>query len=486
MNTKENSSQNLIYEIEIQEKEYKINSYIDQALVEAAEEYASLEMKIEENLSTIKKLTPECDKLDYALAASSGAICGIIDIFLVGKPGESPIGNITDKWFADRTKDFAKLCGWKGAGDTKLSSAIGFLERKFKVPYDQTNLGPAAAIAFDLYPKNHHFSSLAHNPTLLGLFFSILDQFTNSSHFVLDGELIALVDAGDGFVLHGKNIPSKFFCATVNWIGHLISDISGASGSKGRGMGIPSPLWTWMNDVVVIKRKLNINVNEFEKNYNELAIKLFEKGYDVRFQTTQAIPVFVNEMITRSIYTIRRLIRYYSQTPSGERSFSLLWKQCEPFSNASVKRMLTVAHGVFVAVDAGDAVARGVITGGGYFNVIEFSLRLNIVGVGRFAISLYGEGNRALTRYSVSKENEFLEKKKYITKNYIDGLHILAEIYDDSDLLDFINDFQGDDLYEQGFQKTVKLAEKRNVPKEKQLITKSDIDNYFMLGGKKE
>ena len=485
MNTDTNENK-VVYEISIQESEYEIKSYIEEALSEAEEEYASLEMQIEENLSTIKKLTPECDKLDYALAASSGAVCGIIDIFLVGKPGESPVGNITDKWFADRTKDFARICGWDGGKGKSLSSAIGFLERKFKVPYDQTHLGPAAEKVFDLYPKNHHFSSLAHNPTLLGLFFSILDQFTNSSHFVLDGELIALEDAGNGFQLYGKNIPSKLFCAIVNWIGHLFSDVSGSSGSKERGMGIPSPLWTWMNNVFVIKRKLNINPSEFDKNFNELAIKLFEKGYDTRFQTAQAIPVFINEMITRSIYAIRRLVRYYSQTPKENRSFTLLWKQCEPFSNVTVKRMLTVAHGVFVAIDLGDATARGFATGGGYFNVVEFCLRLNVIGVGRFAISLYGEGNRAITRYSAKRETEFLEKKKSITQDYIDGLHVLAEVYDDEELLTFVDDLEQDDLYEQGFQKTVKLSEKRGVPKEKQLNNKSDIDNYFMPGGKKK
>ena len=46
------------------------------------------------HLETIRLLTPECDKLDYILSASSGALCGIIDVFLVGKPGESPLGDI--------------------------------------------------------------------------------------------------------------------------------------------------------------------------------------------------------------------------------------------------------------------------------------------------------------------------------------------------------------------------------------------------------
>jgi hypothetical protein len=111
-----------------------------------------------------------------------------------------------------------------------------------------------------LNPTNHHIKSLGHNPTLLGLFCSILDQFTNQSHFVSGGELISLQNADGKFELRGKSVPAKLFCGFVNWFGHLISDISGSAGSKGRGMGIPSPFWAWTNDIIAIKRKLNIPV----------------------------------------------------------------------------------------------------------------------------------------------------------------------------------------------------------------------------------
>lgn len=52
---------------------------------------------LNETIDSIKELKPYCDKLDYILAASSGALCGVLDIFLIGKPGESPFGDITDK-----------------------------------------------------------------------------------------------------------------------------------------------------------------------------------------------------------------------------------------------------------------------------------------------------------------------------------------------------------------------------------------------------
>lgn len=65
-----------------------------------------------------------------------------------------------------------------------------------------------------------------------------------------------------------------------------------------------------------------------------------------------------------------------------------MWQRGEPFSNPTVKRMLTIAHGTFCLVDIGDAVGRSFVVGGGTFNAVEFVLRLNVVGVGRFALSL--------------------------------------------------------------------------------------------------
>ena len=479
----DNKINSYICELNISDEKCEVNSYIEQALSEAEIESIILDAELQENLSTIKKMTPKCDFVDYALAASSGALCGIVDIFLVGTPQKSPLGKITDKWFADRTKDFAKMCGWNSSKDNSLSSAIECLEEKFKVPYDQTNLGEAAKAAFNMTPDNHHFLSLAHNPSLLGLFFSILDQFNHTSHFVIGGELITLENVGGKFRLYGNNNFSKFFCAIINWIGHLVSDQSGSKKSKGRGMGIPSPLWTWMNDIIAIKRSLNIEASEFDKSFNELAEKIFTKGYDFRFQNTQAIPVFVNEAITRFMYSLRRMIQYYKNTPKGERNIESLWNACEPFSNATVKRMLTVAHGTFCAIDTSHATISAFVKGKGNFSIVDFYMRYNIIGVGRFAICLYGEGERAVTKYLAIKEVEFIKKEKIILQYYVEGLNILSKIYDDEELLDFANKMSNIEQNEIIFNNTIKLAEKRGVQQDKILKNKKDIDNYF-LGGK--
>lgn len=456
------------------------NLTIDSAMAQARMDLAY----IDETLESIAALKPACDKLDYILAASSGALCGIIDIFLVGKPGESPIGEITDKWFLERTKDFARLYGWKEPSPPADAgaSAIRKLGKIFKVPYDQRAAGDAGKNDFDLNPSNHHFKSLAHNPSLMGLFFSILDQFSNTSHFVTDGKLVTLQRADDTFELEGTNVQSKLFCGFVNWFGHLISDVSGSEGSPGGGMGLPSPLWTWTNDLIVIKKELNIPKVELDGAINELALNIYLKGFDLRFQTAQLIPVVINELVTRFIYSVRRLFKYFHARENRKYSFEELWRYCEPFTNSTVKRMLTVAHGTFCLVDLGDAAIRSGTLNGGAFNAVEFFLHVNMAGVGRFTVSLYGEMQRGVQSFDERRHYEELRKERESIEKYIEALRSLADLYRDQELLTFANDLSRSDAYKSAFGKTVQLAELRNVPEDRILRSKSDIDAYFRRG----
>lgn len=456
--------------------------HFGQEIEETEKQLEYLEAHITESVESIKQLTPECDKTDYILSVTCGVLCGCMDIFLVGKPGESPIGNLTDKWFDNRIMDFAKLCGWKGGKDDKdkaVDSAIRFLEKKFKVPYDQTRIADVTKEVLGLTPKNHHYKSLGHNPTILGLFFSILDQFRGTATFVIDGELITIMETDSGFELRGNNILSKLFCGFINWFGHLMSDVGGSSQCKGRGMGIPSPLWSWINDIIAIKRGLGVPSSEFDKAINELAVKVFTEGFDTRFQVAQFIPVFINELLIRMVYSIRRMVRYFTVTEKENITFCALWKSCEPFSNATVKRMLTVGHGSFCFIDIGDATVRAFVAGGGTFNVTEFCLRLNVAGIGRFAISVKGEVKRKKEKKTLQKNVFYLQREKSILINYLEGLRLLASKYDEPYILIFVNEFEKCELYAEAFKKTAELAMKRGVPDDKILKTKSDIDRYF-------
>lgn len=326
-----------------------------------------LEKRIKEDF-TYK--TAQCDRFDYMIAGTCGVIGGLIDILFVGLPGESSLGKFTDSAVDKSVQQFASFCGWEGQkkdGDA-TKSAIGFLERKFKVNYDHRHGGDVDG-AFKMSTKNHHIKSLGHSPDLIGLFFSILGQFTNTAHFVDNGKLVS-VDT-ETFELQGSNFVAKVFCGFVNWLGHLFSDVSGSSGASGRGSGIPIPFYSLLQFV---------DVGEFgqhKQSFATVAVQVFEKGYDFRHGLALAIPVLITELLTRITWAIKQ--RSYHKKP---------WKECIPTANnPELRRMLMVAHGSLCLVDAGDAALR---SGG---DMIQFLLRTNIIAWSRFGVLALKELN---------------------------------------------------------------------------------------------
>ncbi|EGT3628442.1 hypothetical protein FAP94_18970 [Morganella morganii] len=329
----------------------------------------SLEKRIKDEF-TYKNAN--CDKYDYLIAGTCGAIGGLIDVFFVGLPGQGKLTTFTDKAVDQSVQMFAKALGWKGAaeGGDATKSAIGFLERNFKVNYDQATTygknGTDGSVD-NLSPKNHHLKSLGHSPDLVGLFFSILNQFTNTSTFVSNGKIITIET--ESFELRGSNVIAKVFCGFVNWLGHLFSDMAGSSGSSSRGAGIPIPFYNWL---------LLINVGEFGKHkqtFATIATKVFEQGYDFRHGLAMAIPVLITELLTRIMWVCKK--RFYHKAE---------WADCIPTAtNPELRRMLLVAHGSLCLVDAGDAALR---SGG---DMVQFLLRTNLIGWVRFGHLAYKE-----------------------------------------------------------------------------------------------
>lgn len=282
----------------------------------------------------------DCDRWDYAIAACCGALAGLVDVFLVGEPKDSLLGGLSDNATDRLVQRFARLCGWKGprkdADATR--SAIGRLERVFKVNYDHRHGGDVDG-RFEMSAKNHHIKSLAHSPSPIGLLFSVLDQFTDRASFIADGRLIRIRSDSQ---LQGSNFPSKLFAAFFNWIGHILSDVAGASGSEGRGSGVPIPFFELLQFV---------NIGSFGKERRtlaELAVKMFEEGYDARFGGALAVPVLITELFIRVLWVVKRRYR------DGHD-----WSDCKPSAKQpSLRRMLLVGHGSLALVDLTDAAAR--------------------------------------------------------------------------------------------------------------------------------
>lgn len=344
----------------------------------------------------------KCDKYDYLIAAFSGISAGIIDIFFVGSPGNSTLCNFTDKQADKLVMKFSKSVGWspKEGKENNIASAISFLEKQFPVNYDQAHK-VAAGGALDMAAKNHHFKSLSHSPDIVGLFFSILDQFQGKSTFLSDGQLIRIDATSKEMRLEGKNLHSKIFCGFCNWLGHIMSDLAGSSGGRGsmtgRGSGVPIPF-------MPLFQMCDFGELRVDKHKNTLATvmtKVFQEGYDLRFGATMAIPVILNELMIRVLWVIKK--HFYEKKE---------WKECMPSEKyADLRMMLLIGHGTLCVIDSGDAI----IKSGG--NAVAFVLRLNIIGWARFIVLVFKE---LKIRYG----NQVIEAFKY----FLDEMWMILNI----------------------------------------------------------
>lgn len=363
-------------QLEILEEVEDADAFVRLHLDYAAQHGVDVEARLHsllprETLSALRRRLEEdftyqhaaCDVYDYMIAGTVGVLGGLVDIFFVGAPGEGLLGTWTDAATDKAVQGFALLCGWtppeEGRDVTK--SAIGFLERTFRVNYDQ-RYGADVGNAFTMSTQNHHIKSLAHSPDIVGLFFSILGQFTDTAHFVDHGRLVMV--STDAAELRGSGVAGKIFAGFVNWLGHLFSDVAGSSGAQRRGSGIPMPFFNLLQFV---------NAGEFgqyRQSFSTICVQVFEKGYDFRHGMAMFIPVALTEVFVRVMYMLKHhfchheaLSRHHALTMTPE-----------------LRRMLLVAHGVLCLLDAGDAALR---SGG---NMVAFLARTNLVGWTRFSL----------------------------------------------------------------------------------------------------
>lgn len=312
----------------------------------------------------------QCDKYDYMIAGTCGVIAGLVDVLFVGAPGDSKLGDIADEQANKITEKFAGYLGWDkdkavDKGSNTTASAIGYLEKKFKINYDHATTHATGGAVKNLSLKNHHLKGLGHSPDIIGLFFSVLNQFTNTSSFISNGQVITIET--EEFELQGHNFVAKVFCGIANWFGHIMSDWTGSSGTVGqggRGTGVPIPFYNLFQ---------MLNIGEFgqhKQSFATITTKVFEQGYDARHGMAMAIPVLINELLIRFMYTMKG--RFYHQRD---------WKECIPKGSVpEVRRMLLVGHGVLCIIDGADAYIRS----GSGADMVAFLSRTNLLAWTRF------------------------------------------------------------------------------------------------------
>ncbi len=334
-----------------------------------------------------------CDKYDYFTAITCGVIGGMIDIFFVGAPGQSTLGAWTDKQVDKTIVLFSKSLGWKPSNGCKneVKSAISFLEKNYKVNYDHRH-SKDVNDAFKMTTKNHHMKSLAHAPDIVGLFFSILDQFTSNATFLDSGKLFTVDTKDSNFELRGGNFVARVFCGFVNWFCHLMSDVAGSSGAVERGSGVVMPFF----ELFGLCNFGKFRVGKDRQDLATIATRAFQEGYDARHGITMTIPVIVTELLIRFIWSVRQRFQFGTEL-----------EKCFPTQkNENLRLMLICGNGTLCFVDGSEAI----MVGAKDHNFLTFFCHLNLVGWIRFAVLILKDVQIRYNISLVNKVDPFFEK----------------------------------------------------------------------------
>lgn len=367
--------------------------------------------------SQIDMLSSKADKWDYLLAVGSGIACGMMDILWTGDFSLAEGRNISAQQIDNLVKKTAKILGCES---DDLKNCVKFLEDKFPIPAD----GSASDFGGGL---QHHLRDFAHHPTIIGLIFSLLTQFTYKSYGTdLNGNFI-MVDVPDkSKIFIGEDIFSKIVNGTIIWFFHLISDMAGSRSTVGLSGGteIPGPILSIAKEMSVIPffknfKKDDMSISLFlSKLFNgtllakhdengkiipDSIVKLDlrgEMGFVVELEK-QIIPVIANECIVRTFYMIRRLAQQIKQVDikSIDDFKKVRVNEIFPINSPTLARMLTVATGVFTTLDVSDAVITR-----------KYWVSVNYVGIGRFTLALGNEMVWALKRRDIKKIKDMYEK----------------------------------------------------------------------------
>lgn len=358
--------------------------------------------------SKVDMLSSKVDKWDCLVALGSGVACAMMDILWTKEFSLIEGRDIADNKIENVVKKTAQMMGCESYD---LKKCVKFLEDKFPIPSDGNTPDFGGGL-------QHHLRDFAHHPTIVGLIFSLLTQFTYKSYGTDVAGNFMMVDVPEKSRIYiGEDTSSKIINGTIVWFFHLISDMAGSSSTAGLsgGTGIPGPILSIAKEMSCLPIFKSIHKNDtslfvlLSKMFNGTLFAIHdENGQIIRDSIVkldfrgemdfaveiekQAIPVVANECIVRTFYMIRQLARQIKeiQITRIEDFKKINIKEILPFNSPTLTRMLTIATGVFTALDVSEAVVTK-----------KYWVSINYVGVGRFTLALGDEMIWALKRRDI-------------------------------------------------------------------------------------
>ena len=368
-----------------------------------------------EDFDSSKKYSKDyLEKSDYLIAISSGIIAGLIDVFYVGEMDLVNAKSIV----SDRVKEFvistAQKLSKKEFKEDDITSAVSWLEKHWPIPADGNTIDFGGG-------KQHHLRDFTHHPSIIGLVCSIVSQFTGETYGTdKDGNFIHVKFSKKSQEFIGKSVVDKIYNGTIVWFVHLVSDMAGSSATSALsgGTGIPGPILSLIKELSSLPIFKTLDTEDkvslfLSKLFNgTLFIKRDENGkiipesiLKIDFRAELGIlkelgrastPVILNEAIVRGFYLIKQLRNEIKVNNIRKiEDFSKVnIENIKPYNCKKLKHMLTISFGVMETIDVGEAF------------IFKNWTKVNIPGIGRFAVLLGSEAIEILKTNNVKDKKE--------------------------------------------------------------------------------
>ena len=364
----------------------------------------------------------QMDKWDYIVSIASGSVTAALDIFW----GKDLSLRDAHTWGAQKIENFViKIARSKKEGVKDLADAVTVLEEIYPISADKlTNDFGGGAY--------HHLRDYSHHPTIVGLLFSVISQFTGKGYGTgKNGKFIIREIPG----WQKPDLLTGVYNGIVTWVFHMLSDIAGSSSSirMGKeGTGLPGPMLSFLKELssIPIVRKLTGVDKNGNNNFSVVCSRLFtgtllgdrdENGkilkdgqlrFDFRtelgiaheaLKNKRYVPVLVNELLVCAFYSVSRFCNALRET-SVETLENL--KQMDirdflPWNSTALRHMRTLACGVFSAIDVTAAGVRAAVRNKNNTTgfALDFMQSINYIGMARLTVAVTVDASAGLGKF---------------------------------------------------------------------------------------
>lgn len=371
--------------------------------------------------ATYDECVLENEKFYYSLAAASGIITSSISSLNLGEK----LQNIED---SDNKKDLkpiiikiAKLLGYK---KSDIAGASNYIVNNTLSEIQQDSKGKELLIA------------LSEHPSIAGLIFSIISQYSGKSHVLSNSGKISSKELPKHYCI-GESHYEKIMCGFYYWMFSIIASGAAKRMESSKKVGIPQKLLKLFVEVSdsEIAKKIPLNYAAAEEEFSSWLLILIngvhsasknreESSENNRWDnlinlvsdlSKDAFPVLINEGIVRSVYI---LLNAYSTIKKCEcRSIKEL--KSIPASDLIsgderiLSNMLLISSACFAGVNVAEATLKAIkdkkVDKRKFTQA--FISEINIIGLGRFVFACienvqYRNDNIQILLQRIFKQNK--------------------------------------------------------------------------------